>query len=163
MFPSFTVQIKEEKCGRYLHQTDTRFFIRRLVRVFLKKQKKTKNQRSVFFNNARERLWMKLRCWLFPSLRRCQVGVPTCSTHDQLAPFFLIRPLVRLTPPFVLPFSFSPGPTSSGLFSPSITRSFFFFFLPLVCLRPRFPFFPPLTHPTTSFSTASLFDSFASF
>lgn len=39
MFPSFTVQIKEEKCGRYLQQTDTRFFIRRLVRVFLKKQK----------------------------------------------------------------------------------------------------------------------------
>lgn len=89
--------------------------------------KKTKTQRSVFFNDARERLWMKLRCWLFPSLRRCQVGVPTCSTHDQLAPFFLIRPLVRLTPPFVLPFSFSPGPTSSGLFSP-LNNSFFFFF-----------------------------------
>lgn len=92
--------------------------------------------RSVFLNNARMHLWMKLRC-------RCQVGVPTCSTHHRSSSHLFSHPSsVRLTPPFIPSFSF--------LVRDRRLLVFFFFFCLSMAL---FLFFFP---PSDWFLTSSL-------
>lgn len=74
---------------------------------------------------------MKLRCWLLPitsPLPSCRANLLHPRSISPARTFFSHPFSVRLTPPFIPSFSFSPESTTPGLFFP---------------LWPCFHFFPP--------------------
>lgn len=105
---------------------------------------------------------MKLGCWLFLSLPGCQVGVPTCSTHDQShhpssLHLFFSSLLCPVYPTFHSVFLICARIDYFWPFFSITLVVFFFFFCLSMALFPFFSRLPHfLTHPTSSFPTASL-------